>query len=154
MKHVTSRRRALASGKRTSASGRISVRLREATLRLWGTRFRAREQQKSHGNWNGTNGTVTNGAVNFAQICVNFAKTISQMCAMLRKFCANFAQTLPISRKFGKFCMFPHLFDLHPRLLHHRLFSSNPRIEKSCTPSNQFPYTVVAISPFVAIVST
>ena len=38
--------------------------------------------------------TVTNGAVNFAQICVNFAKTISQTCADLRK-CAQ------ISRNFG-----------------------------------------------------
>ena len=40
----------------------------------------------------GTNGTVTNGAVNFAQICVNFAKTISQVFAKLRKFRAHFAQ--------------------------------------------------------------
>ena len=42
----------------------------------------------------GANGTVTNGAVNFAQICVNFAKTISQICA-------KFVQ---ISRKSGQFC--------------------------------------------------
>ena len=46
----------------------------------------------------GTNGTVTNGAVNFAQTCVTFAKTISQICANLRKFGANpanFAQIRP-----------------------------------------------------------
>ena len=85
------------------------------------------------GSWYqiGTNGTVTNGAVNFAQICVIFAKTISQICANSRNFRANFAQIRPILRKFCKFCMFPHLFDLHPRLLHHRLFRSK-RLRKCC----------------------
>ena len=53
---------------------------------------------------------------NLRNFCKNNAK--------LRNFCANFAQIRQISRKFGKFCMFPHFFDLHPRLLHHRLFRS------------------------------
>ena len=47
----------------------------------------------------GTNSTVTNGAVSFAQTCVIFAKTISQTCANLRKFRANpanVAQLRPI----------------------------------------------------------
>ena len=46
----------------------------------------------------GTEGTVTKGAVNVAQICATFAKTISQVCAKLRKFRANpasFAQIRP-----------------------------------------------------------
>ena len=36
----------------------------------------------------------------------------------------NFAQIRQISRKFGQLCFFPYLFDLHPRLLHPRLFGS------------------------------
>ena len=74
----------------------------------------------------GTNGTVTNGAVNFAQLCLKFANTISYICANLRTFRAHFAQIRPISRKFCKICMFPHFFDLHPCLLHPRLFRSKP----------------------------
>ena len=84
-------------------------------------------------NQTGTNGAVTNGAVNFAQICVIFAKMISQICANLCKFGANFAHIRPILRKFSQICMFPMLFDLHHRLLHPRLFRSNswPRLRKS-----------------------
>ena len=72
----------------------------------------------------GTNGTVTNGAVNFAQICVNFAKTISQSCA-------NFAHILRKSGQFransANFVCFRIFCYLHPRLLHPRLFRSNIR---------------------------
>ena len=61
---------------------------------------------------------------NLRTICKKQFRKLAQICANLRKFRANFAQIRPISRKFGKFCMFPIFFDLHHRLLHPRLFRS------------------------------
>ena len=73
----------------------------------------------------GTEGTVTKGAVNFAQICANLANTMDLHPLLLPTNLANFAQIRPNSHNFGQMCFFPHVLDLHPRLLHHRLLGSN-----------------------------
>ena len=70
-----------------------------------------------------TEGTGTKGAANFAHIwqtpwiCAPFCYQPTPL--------VNLPRIRPISRKFGKFCIFPHFFDLHPRSLHPRLFRSN-----------------------------
>ena len=89
-----------------------------------------------------TEGTVTKGAVNFAQICATLANTMDLHSLLLPTNLVNVAQIRLISRKFGKCCCFPHFLDLHPHLLRPRLFGSKRYLDvfrpKSGT-SDQLP---------------
>ena len=89
-----------------------------------------------------TEGTVTKGAVNFMQIYANFANTMDLHPLLLPTNLANFAQIRQISHKFGKFRFFPQFLDLHPRLLHPRLFGSNPSASGESRPRHATPHFV------------
>ena len=69
-----------------------------------------------------TEGTVTKGAVIFAQICANLANTMDLHPLVLPANLVNFAHIRQTSCKFGKVCFLPYFLDLHPRLSHPRLF--------------------------------
>ena len=93
-----------------------------------------------------TERTVTKGAVNFAQIRVSFAKTISQVCTDLRTFHANFTQIRSLSRKFAQFCMFPQLFDLHPPSLHPLFVPFQALAERVSGESQRFPRVNLSVN--------